>query len=42
MLNAEYGSAPQDRQARIVAEGNKFLIANYPKLDYVKTATVVK
>ena len=42
MLNAEYGSAPQGAQARIAAEGNKFLIANYPKLDYVKTATVVK
>jgi cyclophilin family peptidyl-prolyl cis-trans isomerase len=41
-LNAEYGSKPQDQQGRIVAEGNKFLIASYPKLDYVKTATVVK
>ena len=42
MLNAEYGSAPQNAQGRIVAEGNKFLIANYPKLDYVKTASIVK
>jgi peptidyl-prolyl cis-trans isomerase A (cyclophilin A) len=41
-LNAEYGSAPQNAQGRIVTEGNKFLIASYPKLDYVKTATVVK
>jgi peptidyl-prolyl cis-trans isomerase A (cyclophilin A) len=41
-LNADYGSAPQNAQARIAAEGNKFLIANYPKLDYVKTATIVK
>lgn len=41
-LNAEYGSAPQNAQGRIVAEGNKFLIANYPKLDYIKTATIVK
>jgi peptidyl-prolyl cis-trans isomerase A (cyclophilin A) len=42
MLNAEYGSAPQNAQGRISAEGNKFLIAQFPKLDYVKTATVAK
>jgi len=41
-LNAEYGSNPQNQQGQIVKEGNKFLIANYPKLDYVKTATIVK
>jgi peptidyl-prolyl cis-trans isomerase A (cyclophilin A) len=41
-LNADYGSKPQDAQTKIVTEGNKFLIANYPKLDYVKTATIVK
>ena len=41
-LNAEYGSAPQNAQGRIAAEGNKFLIANYPKLDYIKTATIEK
>ena len=41
-LNAEYGSNPQNAQGRIVTEGNKFLIATYPKLDYVKTATIVK
>jgi cyclophilin family peptidyl-prolyl cis-trans isomerase len=42
MLNAEYGAAPQNQQARIGTEGNKFLIANFPKLDYIKTATVEK
>jgi cyclophilin family peptidyl-prolyl cis-trans isomerase len=42
MLNSEYGSAPQNDQPRIVAEGNKFLIARFPKLDYIKTATIEK
>jgi peptidyl-prolyl cis-trans isomerase A (cyclophilin A) len=42
MLNAEYGSGPQNQQQTITREGNKFLIAQFPKLDYVKTATVAK
>ena len=42
MLNSEYGSAPQNAQQRITAEGNKFLIASFPKLDYIKTATIEK
>jgi peptidyl-prolyl cis-trans isomerase A (cyclophilin A) len=42
MLTDEYGSKPQDAQARISAEGNKFLIATFPKLDYVKTATIAQ
>jgi len=42
MLNAEYGSGPQNQQGTITREGNKFLMAQFPKLDYVKTATVVK
>jgi peptidyl-prolyl cis-trans isomerase A (cyclophilin A) len=42
MLNAEYASGPQNAQGRISAEGNKFLLAQFPKLDFVKTATVVK
>jgi len=42
MLNAEYGARPQNDQQRIVAEGNKFLLASFPKLDYIKTATIEK
>jgi peptidyl-prolyl cis-trans isomerase A (cyclophilin A) len=42
MLNSEYASKPQDAQGRIAAEGNKFLVATFPKLDFIKTATVVK
>ena len=42
MLNAEYGSNPQNAQGRISAEGNKFLMASYPKLDFIRTATIVK
>ena len=42
MLNSEYGSAPQNEQNTLIDQGNKFMAAKYPKLDYIKTATVEK
>jgi peptidyl-prolyl cis-trans isomerase A (cyclophilin A) len=42
MLYSEYASKPQDAQSRISAEGNKFLVATFPKLDFIKTATIAK
>lgn len=41
-LNAEYGGAPSNRQGEIAAEGNAFLNREYPKLDFIRTAKVVK
>ncbi len=39
-INAEYGGAPSNDQGSIQTEGNTFLKAKYPKLDYVKKATI--
>jgi peptidyl-prolyl cis-trans isomerase A (cyclophilin A) len=41
-LYSGYGGAPSDQQPQIAAEGNAFLNRTYPKLDFVKTARVVK
>jgi len=45
-LYAGYGEgAPNGRgpdQARIVAEGNAYLNANFPNLDYIRRATVIE
>ena len=39
-LYGEYGEAPSQQQGRIQREGNKFLNAEYPKLDYVTKARI--
>ena len=41
-LYAGYGGAPSEQQGQIAAEGNAFLNRTYPKLDFVRTAKVVK
>ena len=40
-LYNQYGGKPSDAQAQIQAEGNAFLEKNFPKLDFIKTATIV-
>ena len=41
-LYAGYGGDPSDHQPEIQEQGNKFLDANYPKLDGIKKATFVE
>jgi peptidyl-prolyl cis-trans isomerase A (cyclophilin A) len=40
-LYNQYGGKPSDAQPQIQAEGNTFLEKNFPKLDFIKTATIV-
>ena len=40
-LNNQYGDKPSGAQAQIQTEGNAFLDKNFPKLDFIKTATIV-
>lgn len=41
-LYSGYGGTPSEQQGEIAAEGNAFLNRTYPKLDFVRTAKVVK
>ena len=41
-LYGGYGRTNVPDQGRITAEGNAYLQKEYPKLDYVKTATIEK
>ena len=40
-LYNQYGDKPSGAQAQIQMEGNAFLEKNFPKLDFIKTATIV-
>ena len=40
-LYNQYGGKPSESQAQIQMEGNAFLEKNFPKLDFIKTATIV-
>jgi peptidyl-prolyl cis-trans isomerase A (cyclophilin A) len=38
---SEYGEAVTEKQGPITMQGNEYLKASWPKLDYIKTATIV-
>lgn len=40
-INQEYGEPPRDAQFRLKSEGNEYLKAELPDLDYLKSATLV-
>jgi len=42
MLHSGYAGEPQKQFTRMLAEGNAFLERTFPKLDYIRTATIVR
>ena len=41
-LNGEYGEQPSQMQGQIQSGGNAFLAKSFPRLDYIKKATIEK
>jgi peptidyl-prolyl cis-trans isomerase A (cyclophilin A) len=41
-LYSGYGAAAQEKQEMITLQGNKFLLENFPKLDFIQKATVTE
>jgi peptidyl-prolyl cis-trans isomerase A (cyclophilin A) len=41
-LNGEYGEQPSQMQPQIQSGGNAFLAKSFPRLDYIKKATIEK
>lgn len=41
-INAKYGGAPSERQDLIQSQGNAYLNKQFPGLDFIKAATIVK
>ena len=40
-LYSEYGEAPSENQPVIAQRGNAYLLESFPKLDFIKSATIV-
>jgi len=39
-LYSGYGDSTTDKQGEITAQGNAYLNRQFPKLDYIKSATI--
>lgn len=40
-INQEYGEPPRDAQSRLTIEGNAYLEAKMPNVDYINSATII-